>query len=352
LREDALLSVVFLTDQDDCSARDDLLFDDTSTALLSTMGPLTPYRCFEFGITCDENDRMHVGVRHECAPREDAGTYLHLVDRYRDFFVDLKAPHLLVLGAIAGPVTPSPEGVGHDAVVARDASNQPELVWSCNTPVDGAVPGIRLYNLLAEFYEEESLATWAYSSVCSADYTPIMTGVAERLRRVTGPQCLPLPLKGCADPGVDFGIPRAAQICSVNAQCLARCEVTDVQYHGLPEDQELAVPPCMEILPDGFRLEGNTDRWLAYAIGYPAERDPLLPVAACWYISYHESCPQSNYGEIVVSRPLEPPPRTEIHVRCQQIPVDEYQCEDGADNDEDCLTDQADPCCVDPTKCR
>jgi len=50
MRKDAYLAVIILTDEDDCSApTNSTLFDPTQTTLASELGPLTSYRCFQFG---------------------------------------------------------------------------------------------------------------------------------------------------------------------------------------------------------------------------------------------------------------------------------------------------------------
>ena len=56
LRNDSLLAIIYVTDEDDCSASNPQLYDNTQTDINSTLGPLTSYRCFEFGITCDVNE--------------------------------------------------------------------------------------------------------------------------------------------------------------------------------------------------------------------------------------------------------------------------------------------------------
>ncbi len=351
IRDNAFLAVILITDEDDCSGSNPQLYDNTQTDINSTLGPLTSYRCFEFGITCDINSRTHQGTRQNCVPREDAAALLHPLSRYVQFLQALKDPQMLVVAAIAGPVTPSPSGEGHNMVVGLDDMSNPELQFSCTVADGGAVPGIRIYNLISAFNEEEDLATWAYSSICSADYTPALAGIGNKIKDILEFQCLPSPLKGCADVGVEFGTPRAAQTCQINGQCLAQCVVTDVFERGLPAEQEYTVPPCLEVANDSSIMEGNVDRALAYDNGHPNERDAALPVAACWHINYQENCPGSNFAEIIISRKTDPPPRSFTNVACQQINRDENICNDSADNDEDCLVDHDDPCCQNSANC-
>jgi hypothetical protein len=352
IRDNAFLAVVLITDEDDCSGSNPQLYDNTQTAIDSTLGPLTSYRCFEFGITCDINSRTHQGTRQNCVPREDAAALLHPLSRYVQFLQALKDPQMLVVAAIAGPVTPSPAGEGHNMVVGLDDMSNPELQYSCTVSDGGAVPGIRIYNLIAAFNEEEDLANWAYSSICSADYTPALAGIGNKIKDILEFQCLPAPLKGCADVGVEFGTPRAAETCAINQQCLALCEVNDVFNRGTDDEQEYVVPACLEVGTDGSINEGNTDQAMAYNNGHPNERDAALPVAACWHINYQENCPGSNFAEIIISRKTDPPPRSFTEVACQQIGQIEEICNDQQDNNENCLVDNQDPCCSNPASCQ
>ncbi len=350
LREKAFLAVVLITDEDDCSASDPQLYDNTQTDMDSTLGPLTSYRCFEFGLTCDINSRTHEGTRQNCVGREDAGALLHPPSRYVQFLQELKDPQMMVVAAIAGPVTPSPSGVGHNMVVGHDDASNPELQYSCTTAVDGAVPTIRIYNFVSAFNEEEDLGAWAYTSICSADYTPALAGVGRKIKDILEFQCLPSPLKGCADVGAEFGTPRAAQTCAINERCLPNCSVGETRNRGTDDEYDVWLPPCLEVCDAGY-CEGNTARNLAYAGGHPPMRDPSLPVEACWHINYQEHCPQSNYAEILVARRTNPPPRTFLGVSCMQISRDEQLCNDTRDNDEDCLVDMDDPCCQNVMNC-
>ncbi len=350
LRDNAFLAVLLITDEDDCSASDPQLFDNTQTDIDSTLGPLTSYRCFEHGVTCDINDRTHEGIRQNCVPREDPSALLHPLSSYIQFLRELKDPQEMVVAAIAGPVPPSPVGEGHNMLVELDEQSRPELQYSCTTAMDGAVPGIRIYNLVAAFNEEEELANWAYSSICSADYTPALAGMGNRIKDILDFQCLRMPLKGCADVGVEFGTPRAAQTCAINERCLPTCSVGEIRYRGTVDEYDVWLPPCLEVCAEGY-CEGNTDRSLAYADGHPPDRDPDLPVEVCWHVAYNPNCPGSNYSELRAARRADPPSRTFLLHACMQILRDEQLCNDDADNDEDCLIDTDDPCCQNAAYC-
>jgi hypothetical protein len=336
LREDALLGVVFLTDEDDCSASSPQLFDPTSSGTLM-LGPLTGFRCFEFGITCQPTDNRNVlGPRTDCVPREDPGAMLHPISRYVDFLRQLKDPRLLVVAAIAGPT------LGNTVTVGLDEYEQPVLEPACSSP-DGttnADPGIRLGALLEAIGEPADLA-WAQQSICSEDYTPALEGIGRGIAGRMGFQCLDTPLAGCADPAVEHGLPGDGQPC--NDVCAPSCgveELVDAVYYN----SRVPVPPCLEVCATGA-CPGNQDRSLAYRAGHPDSRDPDLPVEACWHIGYQPACPQSNFAELRIARQQDPLPRTFAEVRCVLLLPRESRCTDGEDNDEDCLTDAEDPDC-------
>src|SRR4029079_9645689 len=81
LRPEALLAVLFLTDEDDCSADDDSRLFTNDPAF----GPLHSFRCARFGLLCDgslpaDQPRSYGG----CLPaRQDQGSKLVDVARYQ-----------------------------------------------------------------------------------------------------------------------------------------------------------------------------------------------------------------------------------------------------------------------------
>lgn len=182
LRQDSILAVVLFTDEDDCSASDLQLFDNTQTEIDSTLGPLTSFRCFEFGITCDINERTHVGLRKNCVPREDAQAMLHPISRYADLLMTLRDPGRIILAAIGGPVTPSNSGGGYDVEIGLDVLSQPELQYSCNNTSGGAVPGIRIASLVSMFNHSAEMG-WAYSRICDSTYASEMDLLGLRILR-------------------------------------------------------------------------------------------------------------------------------------------------------------------------
>jgi hypothetical protein len=332
LRQDAHLLVVFITDEDDCSVGNAAFWDTEQDSMDAPLGYFSSYRCFEFGVTCDINDRTHEGERNDCRPRDDPDALLYPISRYADFLRELKDPQMLTLAATAGPVE------GGTVTVRRDSLDRP-TVFS-----NGSAPGIRIRSLLQAFHDEFDLA-WAYQSVemaCWGFFSDVADSVA---RRLLENDCLPKPLAGCPDPGVEQGTPQAAVPCGTNSRCLARCEVTDVRRRGTAEETRVELPACLSVQPDGTVDQRNYFKELAYQGGYPAERDGELPVDACWSIIYDLICNASRGAALRVSRRVDPPPRTFVEVTCDALSDVETECKNGRDDDEDCLVDLDDPDC-------
>lgn len=98
LRQDALLAVIIVSDEDDCSALDPGLFDPNEFLL----GPVDSFRCFEQGVTCDSNDLRELGPKDNCRPMESS-PYLYDVGEYIDFLNDLKgSPFRSLVATIGG----------------------------------------------------------------------------------------------------------------------------------------------------------------------------------------------------------------------------------------------------------
>ncbi|MBW2732371.1 MAG: hypothetical protein JRH20_08235 [Deltaproteobacteria bacterium] len=154
IRPNARLAIIFLTDEDDCSAATPTLFDPQDVGINSPLGPLTSFRCFEFGVQCDVNDRHKVGPRKHCRPAD--GKWLHHPMDYAPFFAKLKPNYRQIkVWPIAGPAGTVSVGVENFA---------PKLMPICTNSDGGgnAVPAIRL-NYLANHFGD------VLTSICSKD---------------------------------------------------------------------------------------------------------------------------------------------------------------------------------------
>ena len=169
LREDALLAVVFVTDEDDCSAVDPRLFavDQSDPAL----GPLTSFRCFEHGVTCAEDDPRTPGIKTECTAT--SSDYMAGVEEYVTFLQGLKAhPAMVTVAGIFGDTEPV-------KVELQPETGYPMLTASCVGTVNGgqASPAIRLSSVLDGFPGRSQ-----HASICSDD----MAGPLESVASVVG----------------------------------------------------------------------------------------------------------------------------------------------------------------------
>ena len=168
LREDALLAVIIVSDEDDCSVSDSNLFDTAETDISSPLGPLSSFRCFEFGVVCDGDDPRTMGSKSECTPREDSA-YLNPVQGYVDFLYALKDdPSMIVVAAISGAAEP--------VEVIPSEAGEPRLADSCSSIMGRAYPSVRLRAFVESFPERNRFA-----SICEDDLEGPLSNAALRI---------------------------------------------------------------------------------------------------------------------------------------------------------------------------
>ena len=215
LRKDPLLAVIFITDEDDCSAQNQGVFDPSHAGISDPLGPLTSFRCFEFGVKCQcaggSCDRSTMGARKNCVP---GGKYLHDVKRYVDFFKNIKRTpdgksneRRVIMAAIAGPT--SPVGVG-------TSDGKPALKASCQSTLGMAVPAIRLKSVVHAFakqlttqevadikagtsnkpYWKDSSGAFReenFTSICNSNFASALERVGKSIVGALGTMCLSPP---------------------------------------------------------------------------------------------------------------------------------------------------------------
>ncbi len=208
LRPDALLGVVLLSDEDDCSTEDTQMFDTSQNSIDDPLGPLSSFRCFDFGVVCDPDNPRTTGAKAGCRPREDSA-YMYPVQRYIDFLRGLKSdPFDVIVAGIIG--NPDP------VVVGADMNGNPRLDPSCMSASGTADPGIRLQSFLEGFPGRRTIST-----ICNEDLSDALTVIAELLRSAIGVPCLSGPITLPLD-----------------------CTVEDVQLLGQPSEERTELPPC------------------------------------------------------------------------------------------------------------
>ncbi len=160
LRDDALLAIIMLSDEDDCSTDDpasDLFLPGTTT-----YGPQTSFRCPRFGLTCDGKFPLPdtaPATYTSCQPATTAqGGKLSSLDKYTSFLGRPKSeggvkddPRDVVLAVIDAPSFPVGVTAGSSAAVCGTETTCPVLGHSCSNPSDAASfadPAVRINALV------------------------------------------------------------------------------------------------------------------------------------------------------------------------------------------------------------
>lgn len=174
LRLDAYLAVVILSDEDDCSVEDVGLFnaDSSLDTIDSSLGFLSSFRCFEFGVVCQPDTPRVPGERSNCEARDDS-QFMYDVGEYVDFLKSLKNnPNNVLVASIVGPSIPV-------RVLTGDVG--PRLNSSCLSGDDQASPAVRLAEFLDGF-PQRNIAT----SICDNDLSMALVQIADLLVEMMG----------------------------------------------------------------------------------------------------------------------------------------------------------------------
>jgi hypothetical protein len=240
LRPQANLAVVILADEDDCSARDAAVFGPESAAL----GPLQSFRCFRFGVVCDEETNT-VGDKNHCRSDEDS-QYIDPVQPYIDELVAIKGDERRVMvGVIAGNTSPTtvefrapPGGGGAQAAIGHSCT----IDYATGPAV--ADPAIRLKTFIEGF---EGRAT--FTSVCSPDLSAPLHEIGSTAKGMMGDPCLDS--SRLADISPEPGVQPS-------------CEVLDIADSAPTAQSSLAecssgAPDCYEIVADSTACPSTAD---------------------------------------------------------------------------------------------
>jgi len=207
VRQNAKLAILFITAQDDCSASNPQLFDTNNQGLNDPLGPLSTFRCFEFGVTCECSGqpctRTFSGQRKNCTPKSKNSTYLHRVEDYISFFQNLKLddhgqpdPSKLIIATISGPFT--------GTVITEVLAHKPTVKPSCHMGNYTAQPAVRLKALAHALTRKLSSAEVAaikaktkniphwidkdgayqeenFTTICTNNYAPAFELLGERM---------------------------------------------------------------------------------------------------------------------------------------------------------------------------
>jgi hypothetical protein len=193
LRRDALLAVVMVTNEDDCSARPGVpLYDTTSNVYLSSqLGPTSNFRCSEFGVVCNGAKPPRVAPNGQvtdtvtlqnCTSSECDG----LLTPVAEFVARIKALKAspateILFAAIAGPTAPyqviwrAPSLA--DSSCGLASCPWPAVAHSCvAADTSFADPGIRIAQAASAFGTNGFT-----SSICETNFGPALQQVASRI---------------------------------------------------------------------------------------------------------------------------------------------------------------------------
>ncbi|MBK9035136.1 MAG: hypothetical protein IPL61_28375 [Myxococcales bacterium] len=224
LRPNALLGVVILSDEDDCSALPGGgLFGDPNGTVTSPLGPRTSFRCFEFGVQCDDDPTPRAfGSRTGCVPRVDS-PHVEAVTSYVEFLRGLKTnPRDVVVGGIIGS-----SDAQRTAVVGPDPDDatRPALLESCSSSSGNALPAFRLRSFFEAFPDRSAITT-----VCDDPLGDAMAVIGEQLLRAHGSPCIDATLVD-TDPAA--------------AGLQPRCEVTEYTVTDGVRSNPVVIPSCV-----------------------------------------------------------------------------------------------------------
>ena len=220
-REDALLAIIMITDEDDCSATDPRVFDVDAR-------PGNPYQ----GPFADPPTNSLVQFNLRCSAHKEA---LQQIQRYVDEIANLKSdPSQVVFAAITGIPEDSaldPENFNTDADRYDAILAHPGMEEVPNPPDDGAqdqaltpacvagdgsgaaAPGVRIVETIQGLAGNNTGVGTVVESICADDYAPALNAIVDRIAAALRQLCLPRPLNR-------------------NSQNLVGCEVREVQPEG------------------------------------------------------------------------------------------------------------------------
>jgi hypothetical protein len=192
LRTNAYLAVILITNEDDCSAPiNSTFFNPSSRYVSDPLGPLTSYRCNEYGHLCGGQPPTRMPAAggtvytDMCTSAED-GKLLRVRD-VADQLRNLKPgePGKVLVAAISGP--PNPYVVRPTTpTLTDDPSQWPAVDHSCTQVSDEyADPAVRIKEFVDAFG-----GNGVFQSICSASFEPALQRIAEEIGKRLGTPCV------------------------------------------------------------------------------------------------------------------------------------------------------------------
>jgi hypothetical protein len=242
IRPEAYLAIVFITNEDDCSAPNGTIFDTNSnTNLAAQVGPPGNFRCNEFGHLCSLNggppapplrvspnptDLNFTQSYDNCVSSEGMGL-LTPVDTFLQQIKKLKTDpaNQILVASIQGPVTPYVEH--WKAAPIADSGPWPEIMHSCPADVSQqaqvgfADPGVRMQQFVQGFG-----GNGLVYPICSNNFGPSLQTIAQKLSALIGPSCI------------------TGKIANRTGTSTPDCTVTQTTPDGMGGNKQDIIPNC------------------------------------------------------------------------------------------------------------
>ena len=234
LRSDAILAVVFVTDEDDCSAPPTSDLFDPSTNGVNMYGTLHSFRCTQFGVECNGQPvpPMSTSGLTGCTSQTTAnGGKLFDVQKYIDFFtkpavqggVKVDVNDVILVG-ITAPADPVGVSITMPCADQVNTPSCPILNHSCIAAANAQFfgdPAVRINSVVSSAKHNN------LTSVCDTDYTSAINALGDLIVSAIGAGCLNSPIANRADGTPD-------------------CVVTDVTANPDGSTATTEVPSCAE----------------------------------------------------------------------------------------------------------
>jgi len=189
LRKDAYLAIIFITDEDDCSAPPDSDFFVSSD--YSTTEQQPSLRCALAGHRCDgafpPASAFQTALANCVADENGGGKLIPVAGIVNDIKSLKTAPGRILVSGIMGK-SADPASSNY-AIVRRDGKF--DLAPTCTTPDGSAAPALRMKQFVEAFRGPDGTPSGSIESICQDDFGPALTNIAKRIEKAI--------IKGCVD---------------------------------------------------------------------------------------------------------------------------------------------------------